>query len=118
MRKLESLKIVHKETTLKNSSHSLYKTMTHKVYTSLMSKYVIVVDDNPSDLILASALVEALGVPVLKAEGGFEALEHVDENDVCLIIVDLQMPKMSGIELLKRLQRIEKVKNQIREKKE
>ena len=72
-----------------------------------MTKYVLVVDDNPSDLSLAEALCTKLELACLTAEDAYEALDLIhdeeEEYEFGLIIVDLQMPKISGLELIKRL---------------
>lgn len=75
-----------------------------------MNKYIMIVDDNPSDLVIASSMVESEGHAVVKATNGYEALDLLEEYDCCLFIVDLQMPQMGGLELIKRIKRVEKYK--------
>ncbi len=67
---------------------------------------VLIVDDNPSDVAVAKHCVEKLGMNAISASGGFEALELLDQYQFDLFIVDLQMPKMSGLDLLKRIKPI------------
>ncbi len=77
-----------------------------------MSKYILIVDDNPSDLILTGFLVEQQGYIPIRAKNGFEALEKVEEFPISAFVVDLQMPQMSGLELIKRIRsqnRFEKI---------
>lgn len=76
-----------------------------------MSKYILVVDDNPSDLVLSSFHVEKAGFVPIQANDAFSALDQIDEYDFKMMIVDLQMPKMSGIELIKRIRNIKQFKN-------
>ncbi len=76
-----------------------------------MTKHILVIDDNPSDLLLTSFHVEKLGFEPVKAVDGFSAIEQLNTHEYKVIIVDLQMPMMSGIELIKRIRRIEKFKN-------
>lgn len=76
-----------------------------------MSKYILVVDDNPSDLVLSSFHVEKAGFIPIQANDAFSALDQIDEYDFKMMIVDLQMPKMSGIELIKRIRNIKQFKN-------
>ena len=76
-----------------------------------MNRHILIVDDNPSDLLLSSFHVEKLGFEPVKAVDGFSAIEQLNAFDYQVIIVDLQMPIMSGIELIKRIRRIEKFKS-------
>ena len=62
---------------------------------------ILVVDDEPNYLIVLSELLQEEGFEVLTAESGEQALKHVREVDLDLIITDMQMPGMDGIELLK-----------------
>ncbi len=68
-----------------------------------MSKYILVVDDNPSDLMMTSFLVEQYGFLPIRAQNGFEALEKVDEFPIEAFIIDLQMPHMTGLDLIRRI---------------
>ena len=72
-----------------------------------MSRLALVVDDNKSDQMILSALLEREGFSVATASNGHDALEILDEEKIDLIIVDIQMPFMSGMELLKRIRKIE-----------
>lgn len=69
-------------------------------------KNVLIVDDNPSDIAVAKHCVEKLGMNAVSASGGFEALELLDQYHFEIFVVDLQMPKMTGLDLLKRIKPI------------
>ena len=45
------------------------------------------------------------GYEVTRARGGEEALDHLEEQEVDLVILDLMMPRMSGYEVCRRLRR-------------
>ena len=67
---------------------------------------VLVVDD---DLSTRSVIVDALElseISVLEAENGLEALKLLEENTCDLIISDVKMPGMSGIDLLDKVMEI------------
>ena len=69
------------------------------------SKSVLVVDD---ESIIRALCCKALkGYRVLEAANGEEALKVFDQGEVDVILTDVMMPKMGGIELLKRLKEIE-----------
>ena len=59
---------------------------------------VLVVDDKPDNLTAMSAVLDPLGYRLLTASSGEEALRHLLGEDVSLILLDVRMPGMSGIE--------------------
>jgi DNA-binding NtrC family response regulator len=65
----------------------------------------LVVDDTAVDRKLAGRLLEkAPGIQVLYADGGQAALELLQSECVDLIVTDLQMPDMDGLQLLTAIQ--------------
>ena len=65
--------------------------------------YILVVEDNPMNMELAVDLLESYGYKVTGAEDGFKALELVNETGFNLILLDMQLPKMDGLEVLTKL---------------
>ncbi len=61
---------------------------------------ILVVDDEPNYLIILEELLEDEGFEVLTARNGNEALEIAEKSDINLIVTDMQMPGMNGVELL------------------
>jgi len=68
-----------------------------------MGKTVLVVDDHPATVALVRAALEGEGFTVLSAANGAEGLAAVEEHAPDLVILDLNMPVMGGIEALRRL---------------
>ncbi len=69
-------------------------------------KSILVVDDEPD---MRTALTQALassGYSVLSASSGHEALEKVKKENFRIIITDVKMPQMSGIDFLKEVKKI------------
>ncbi len=64
---------------------------------------VLYVDDEPHMLTIMSSRFKTNGYQVLEAEDGFQALEVVKKNKPDIIVLDINMPKMSGVELCSRL---------------
>jgi len=64
---------------------------------------VLVVDDNPVNLRVATALVEKAGYTALAASSGAEALALAEREQVCLVLLDCHMPDMDGFETAERL---------------
>ena len=71
-----------------------------------MSK-VLVVDDEPEAVELLVEFLSSKGYEVLTATSGQEALRQVKEERPHLVLLDVQMPKMNGIEVLKRIREID-----------
>ncbi|MDX1668389.1 MAG: ATP-binding protein, partial [Limnobacter sp.] len=59
---------------------------------------VLVVDDHPLNVKIAGAELASLGAEVTKAGSGQEALEVLQTQEVDVVLLDLQMPDMSGKE--------------------
>jgi CheY-like chemotaxis protein len=64
---------------------------------------VLVVDDNQMNLRLVCTLLEDLGTRVEAAHDGEEAVRFALENHFDLILMDIQMPGMNGIEAMNRI---------------
>jgi CheY-like chemotaxis protein/anti-sigma regulatory factor (Ser/Thr protein kinase) len=64
---------------------------------------ILVVDDNSNERNGLCRLLERNGYDVRSAADGAEALQKIDEDSFDLLIVDIWMPRMSGIELLSLL---------------
>jgi Response regulator containing a CheY-like receiver domain and an HD-GYP domain len=64
---------------------------------------ILVIEDNPINMELTVDLLESYGYDVTPAEDGFIALDKVKEKEFDLILLDIQLPKMDGLEVLSRL---------------
>src|SRR5262245_44245605 len=64
---------------------------------------VLIVNDEPDQLILMGTLLRKAGYSVLSAEDGSEALELAQQQLPDLVISDVSMPRMNGLELCLRL---------------
>ncbi|HEX6693779.1 MAG TPA: response regulator [Longimicrobiales bacterium] len=64
---------------------------------------VLVVDDNPDQMAIASALLEHAGFVVLQASGAAAADALLDQHCPQLILLDLNMPEKSGLDWLREL---------------
>lgn len=64
---------------------------------------VLIVDDSPLDRRLATRFLEEVGFNVLAVENGQQALEQMDATKPDVILTDMQMPVMDGLELVGRV---------------
>jgi PAS domain S-box-containing protein len=69
-----------------------------ETYTGLEGKRILVAEDNKINFFVANKFLAGWGVIVTHAENGQLALEKLEENDFDLILMDLHMPVMDGIE--------------------
>lgn len=59
---------------------------------------ILLVDDDPGSLQALSALLEDLGLMIITASSGAEALRQVLEHEFALILLDVRMPEVDGFE--------------------
>jgi CheY-like chemotaxis protein len=64
---------------------------------------ILVVDDSLITQRTLSFTLQKFGYKVLEALNGLAALELLEKKPVSLVIADLAMPKMNGLELLKKI---------------
>ena len=62
------------------------------------SPHILIVDDNATNRVVAQALCEMFGCTSETAEDGVEALEAVQERRFDLILMDIKMPRMDGVQ--------------------
>ena len=64
---------------------------------------ILVADDEPDMRALLTDLLEQAGHQVTQAENGQIAVQHAQEDVLDLVLLDVLMPMMDGIQVLKRL---------------
>ena len=66
-----------------------------------MAKTVLIVEDNELNMKLFHDLLEAQGYSILQTRDGMEALKMAREHKPDLILMDIQLPEVSGLEVTK-----------------
>jgi two-component system, OmpR family, alkaline phosphatase synthesis response regulator PhoP len=82
---------------------------THESF--LPNSTVLIVDDNPQNVELLQAFLEALPVKIATAYDGVEALAAVEKHNPDLILLDIMMPRMSGFQVCRKLKADEKTRD-------
>lgn len=72
---------------------------------------ILIVEDNELNMELTNSILEAEGHETIQAYDGSEFLELVVERRPDLIIMDIQLPQWSGLELTRALKGIEHLKH-------
>ncbi len=73
-----------------------------------MSKTILAVDDSRSIRDMVRFALEPLGYEILEAEDGVEGLERLGHAKVDLVITDLNMPNMDGLEFISAVRKEER----------
>ena len=74
-----------------------------------LSGRVLLVEDNSVNRMVGTAMLESMGLTVVAAEDGEEALAVLSRTTVALVLMDCQMPVMDGYEATHRLREIERL---------
>ncbi len=68
---------------------------------------ILIVDDSEVDRLLMEGLLkQSIGFEVIWAENGRQALDRIEEWKVDIVVTDLQMPEMDGLELVQQVRQI------------
>ena len=68
-----------------------------------MAKRVLIVEDNELNMKLFSDLLEAKGYETIQTRDGREALALIREHKPDLVLMDIQLPEISGIEVTRQI---------------
>lgn len=80
---------------------------------SLASNTILIVDDQPGIRRLLMEVLTEEGYTVVTAQNGYEGLQKAKELEPALILMDMKMPGMDGIETLRELRKVGQAGNVI-----
>lgn len=78
---------------------------------SLKKKKVLIADDEESNLIITAKYLSRYQVEIDKARNGLEAIDLIKKNNYDLVLMDIEMPKMNGIEAVEEIRKFQKNNN-------
>ncbi|AHM62078.1 signal transduction histidine kinase [Flammeovirgaceae bacterium 311] len=97
-RPVEQVSIISKPELIPASWHSLQ---------------VLVVDDDPLNVLLLKTILQKWHIPTEVASSGQEALNKLGTNNYDLVLTDMNMPGMSGLQLLEKVRQLTGINSQI-----
>jgi CheY-like chemotaxis protein len=76
-----------------------------------MMKRLLIVDDDPDHRLILRTVFEAKGYGCEEAEDGGVALSKLETDQMALVLTDLNMPGMNGLELIDQMGRLALLQN-------
>lgn len=74
-------------------------------------KKILIVEDNPSNLKLFKLVLEPINCEIVEAYDGLQALEVAKESLPDIILMDIQIPRLDGLEVTKKLRQMDEFAN-------
>jgi CheY-like chemotaxis protein len=68
-----------------------------------MNEKILVVEDDPDIMRILTHTLQAAGYQVIQAYGGEDAIRKVKQQKFALVLTDLSMPKVSGVEVIAQI---------------
>ncbi len=76
-----------------------------------MNRKVLIVEDNPLNMKLFNDLLEAHDIETVQTSSGHNVLELAREHHPHLILMDIQLPEISGLEVTRNLKATDDLKD-------
>ena len=77
-------------------------------YVALENRKVLVVEDNKINQMITKKILEKNKMKCMVADNGMDAISHIKENDFDVVLMDIHMPGISGIEATQKIRRFNK----------
>ncbi|HQE23408.1 MAG TPA: ATP-binding protein [Syntrophomonadaceae bacterium] len=83
--------------------HNLINSQRKHVASTVTGRHILVVDDNDVNRRILTLMLKRKGFAVLQASNGFECLSLLQAHPVDIVLMDMQMPVLSGYETVRQI---------------
>ena len=107
---------LHKSAAVEDKSLDVSEDVVEKAWYEKVSgedHHILLVDDNAVNRMVAAALLKKCGFTISTANDGLEAVEACEKTDFSLILMDIQMPRMGGIEAMLKIRELMKASGRV-----
>ena len=107
---------LHKSGAVEDKSLDVSEDVVEKAWYEKVSgedHHILLVDDNAVNRMVAAALLKKCGFTISTANDGLEAVEACEKTDFSLILMDIQMPRMGGIEAMLKIRELMKASGRV-----
>ncbi|MFC1467245.1 ATP-binding protein [Verrucomicrobiota bacterium] len=84
-----------------------------QTWSSNRTAHILLAEDNRINQLVATKMFMSLGCEVDVAENGAKALSYARDNDYDLVVMDIQMPEMNGIDATRAIRQIEGARGKV-----
>ncbi len=74
-------------------------------------KKVLIIEDNEDNLYLIEFILRTLNLEIISAKNGYDGLKMAMNENPDLILMDIQLPDINGLEVTKLIRNVEKCRN-------
>lgn len=78
-----------------------------------LSQRVLLVEDYEANVVAVSLLLKHMGYVCDIARTGVQALDKIQTNDYCAVLMDVEMPGLSGLEVTSRVRELEREEGRV-----
>lgn len=81
-------------------------------HSHLQGSHILLVEDNKINQLVVAKMLRSHGMSVVTADNGLDALEHIEEQDFDLVLMDIQLPEMDGYRTTAEIRNMESPRKQ------